>query len=65
MSELRRAQNRMQFGKAEDTVLDSFGNEVGLGMSAREKIAVNENTGARMSKRMAERIGGDDKRQKR
>lgn len=65
MSELRRAQNRMEFGKAEDTVLDSFGNEVGLGMSAREKIAVNENTGARMSKRMAERIGGDDKRQKR
>lgn len=65
MSELRRAQNRMEFGKAEDTVVDSFGNEVGLGMSAREKIGVNENTGARMSKRMAERLGGDDKRQKR
>lgn len=65
MSELRRAQNRMEFGRKEETVTDSFGNEIGLGMLAKEKITVNENTGARMSKRMSERIGGDEKRQKR
>lgn len=58
MSEMRRAQNRMEFGKAEDTVMDGYGNEIGLGMAAKETAAVNENTGARMSKRMAERVGG-------
>lgn len=33
MSHLRQLQNRVEFGKQESTVLDSFGEEIGLGMS--------------------------------
>lgn len=57
MSELRKAQNKMQFGKQEDVVIDSFGEEVGLGMSHQiDGIQVNKNTDARMSKAMINRL---------
>lgn len=57
MSELRKAQNKMEFGKQEDMVMDSFGEEVGLGMSHQmEGIQVNRNTDARLSKAMISRL---------
>lgn len=56
MSELRRAQNKMEFGKQEDTFTDAFGEEVGLGMSRSANIQVNANTGAKMSKAMVARL---------
>lgn len=57
MSELRKAQNRMEFGKEERTVTDSFGEEVGLGMSRDiEAARVNRNTDARLSKAMIGRL---------
>lgn len=33
ISHLRQLQNRVEFGKQEDTILDAFGEEIGLGMS--------------------------------
>lgn len=57
MSDLRKAQNKMEFGKQELTVTDSFGEEVGLGMSRQlDGILVNRNTDARMSKKMISRL---------
>ncbi|KAK6454498.1 splicing factor [Scheffersomyces xylosifermentans] len=63
MSELRKAQNKMEFGKQEDSITDSFGEEVGLGMSRSNggvgrigEIRVNTNTSARMSKSMVQRL---------
>lgn len=61
MSELRKAQNRMEFGKQEETILDSYGDEVGLGMSHNNqsrigKININKNTGAKMTKAMSQRL---------
>ena len=62
MSELRKAQNKMEFGKQEDTIMDDFGEEIGLGMSRSGggnrlgQIQINKNTDARMSKAMAERL---------
>lgn len=57
MSELRKAQNKMQFGQQEQSVVDSFGDEVGLGMSGHAAhILANRNTDARMSKAMVGRL---------
>lgn len=57
MSELRKAQNKMEFGKQEQVVVDSFGEEVGLGMtSLLETVQINRNTDARMSKAMISRL---------
>ncbi|EGW33129.1 uncharacterized protein SPAPADRAFT_150803 [Spathaspora passalidarum NRRL Y-27907] len=62
MSELRSAQNKMEFGKEEDTVMDGFGEEIGLGMTKSGgsgrigQIKVNTNTNARMSKAMIQRL---------
>lgn len=59
MSELRKAQNKMEFGKEEDTVMDAFGEEIGLGMSRSNgalAARVNGNTGAKMSKAMVGRL---------
>lgn len=61
MSELRKAQNKMEFGKQEDYIMDEFGEEVGLGMSksgtgGRLKIQANNNTSAKMSKSMINRL---------
>ncbi|CUM52623.1 uncharacterized protein AC631_00629 [Debaryomyces fabryi] len=60
MSELRKAQNKMEFGKQEESVIDSFGEEVGLGMSrggaGRLNIQLNTNTNAKMSKSLTNRL---------
>lgn len=57
MSDLRKAQNKMEFGKAERTITDTFGEEVGLGMSRELDAAkVNRNTDARLSKSMIQRL---------
>lgn len=57
MSDLRKAQNKMEFGKLELSVTDSFGEEVGLGMSRQlDGVLVNRNTDARMSKKMISRL---------
>lgn len=62
MSELRKAQNKMGFGTQEDSVIDAFGEEIGLGMSKTNgsgrigEIKINTNTGARMSKAMVSRL---------
>ncbi|CCH42402.1 U4/U6 small nuclear ribonucleoprotein [Wickerhamomyces ciferrii] len=56
-SELRKAQNRMEFGKVENSVTDGFGEEIGLGMSGSlSGIAVNTNTNAKVSKAMKNRL---------
>lgn len=55
MSELRKAQNKMAFGKQEDTIMDSFGEEIGLGMSKGIR-GINTNTGAVMSKGLTARL---------
>lgn len=61
MSELRKAQNKMEFEKQEESILDSFGEEVGLGMSrggagGRLNVQVNSNTNAKMSKALTSRL---------
>jgi U4/U6 small nuclear ribonucleoprotein PRP31 len=62
MSELRKAQNKMGFGTREDSVVDGFGEEIGLGMSRSNgtgrigEIKINTNTSARMSKAMVSRL---------
>ncbi|OBA22681.1 Nop domain-containing protein [Metschnikowia bicuspidata var. bicuspidata NRRL YB-4993] len=57
MSDLRKAQNKMLFGTQEQTVMDGFGDEVGLGMSRQmDGVLVNRNTDARMSKAMVARL---------
>lgn len=57
MSELRKAQNKMEFGKQEEYFVDSFGEEVGLGMSKSGRmIQTNTNTNAKMSKAMIARL---------
>lgn len=57
MSELRKAQNKMEFGKEEQVVTDAFGDDVGLGLSKQtDGVKVNRNTDARISKSMALRL---------
>ncbi|CAK9438292.1 uncharacterized protein LODBEIA_P25160 [Lodderomyces beijingensis] len=63
MSELRKAQNKLEFGKQEETITDDYGEDIGLGMSRSGggngrlgQIQVNKNTSARMSKSMIERL---------
>lgn len=57
LSELRKAQNRMEFGKLENTVTDGFGEEIGLGMTGSlSKIPINTNTRAKVSKNMKNRL---------
>ncbi|KAI3406286.2 PRP31 [Candida oxycetoniae] len=62
MSELRKAQNIMEFGKQEQTIMDEYGEEIGLGVSRTGglgrlgQIQINKNTSARMSKAMVERL---------
>lgn len=57
MSDLRKAQNRMQFGAEEQSLVDGFGEEIGLGMSKNlDGVQVNRNTDARMSKAMVSRL---------
>lgn len=56
VSELRKAQNKMEFGKEEQTVTDVYGEEVGLGLSRQVNVEINRNTDARMSKAMVSRL---------
>lgn len=57
LSELRKAQNRMEFGKQENTVTDGFGEEIGLGMTGSlSNIPINTNTRAEVSKNMKNRL---------
>lgn len=61
MSELRNAQNKMEFGKEEQSVTDAYGEEIGFGMSKQINIQVNRNTDARMSKAMINRLQSQKK----
>lgn len=66
MSDLRKAQNKMEFGKREDTIIDSYGDEVGLGMSKGDrisKIKINKSTNAKMSKSMIQRLQNNNNNQ--
>lgn len=57
MSEIRKAQNKMEFGREETAVVDAFGEEVGLGLSKQiDGVRANRNTDARMSKAMVSRL---------
>lgn len=57
LSELRKAQNRMEFGKQENTITDGFGEEIGLGMTGSlSNIPINTNTRAKVSKGMKNRL---------
>ncbi|KAK6203094.1 splicing factor [Scheffersomyces amazonensis] len=69
MSELRKAQNKMEFGKQEDSIMDSYGEEIGLGMSRSSgsngrigAIKINTNTNAKMSKAMTNRLQQSNKK---
>ncbi|RCK67131.1 U4/U6 small nuclear ribonucleoprotein Prp31 [Candida viswanathii] len=70
MSELRKAQNKMEFGKQEDTIMDGFGEEIGLGMSGSGsssgrigQILVNTKTNAKMSKGMIKKLQSQQKQE--
>ncbi|KAH3675102.1 hypothetical protein WICMUC_002934 [Wickerhamomyces mucosus] len=57
LSELRKAQNIMEFGKKENTITDSFGEEIGLGITGSlSKIPININNKAKISKDMKNRL---------
>lgn len=57
LSELRKAQNRMEFGKKENSVVDTFGEEIGLGMSGTMSAApISTGNRAKVSKSMKNRL---------
>ena len=66
MTQLRQLQNRVEFGKQENTVLNAFGEEIGLGMtkkSLQRKTKISKygvmgksNNNAKMTKAMKSRI---------
>lgn len=65
MSDLRKAQNKMVFGQQEDSIMDSFGEEIGLGMSrgvstaggsSSLNIKMNNRVGGKVSKAMEARL---------
>lgn len=67
MSHLRQLQNRVEFGKQEATVLDAFGEELGLGMSkaslnsngeSSRYIGGKVNNKAKLTKKMKARVKG-------
>lgn len=72
MTELQKAQNRMEFGKAEDTVMDAYGEEIGLGMAGRNTSVSTSSIRAvqgkdvkwNLSKKMAERLKHLDDRKR-
>lgn len=67
MSELRKAQNKMEFGKQEDTIMDGFGEEIGLGMTGNSgrigQLQVNTKTNAKMSKGMIKKLQTQQKQE--
>ncbi|GMF08126.1 unnamed protein product [Ambrosiozyma monospora] len=61
MSELAKAQNKMAFGKEEETRMDAFGEEIGLGMAGKfsnggSYRTMAETKKAQMTKAMASKI---------
>lgn len=59
MSEMRKAQNKMEFGKQEETYMDAFGEEVGIGMSRSLAMApIKAKSNLKLSKAMAARVQG-------
>ena len=58
LSHARQLQNRMEFGKQENTTIDAFGEEVGLGMMNQSVMKNRSETGrvAKMSKKMKKRV---------
>ncbi|GMM33513.1 U4/U6-U5 snRNP complex subunit [Saccharomycopsis crataegensis] len=68
MTDLQKAQNRMVFGKEEDTVMTEFGDEIGLGMAGRNSMLGTGNIRAvgntkikhSLSKKMNNRLKGAD-----
>ncbi|CAH2352807.1 pre-mRNA-processing factor 31 [[Candida] railenensis] len=69
MSDLRKAQNKMAFGQQEDSIMDSFGEEIGLGMSrgvstaggsSSLNIKVNNRVGGKVSKAMEARLKNEE-----
>lgn len=58
LSHLRQLQNRMEFGKAEQSITDDTGEEIGLGMARSFQGASMATTGgAKMTKAMKRRLG--------
>jgi U4/U6 small nuclear ribonucleoprotein PRP31 len=56
-SDYRKLQNRFEFGKKEATVMDAYGEEVGLGMTGSiGNVTPNDNTRAKISKGMKNRL---------
>lgn len=64
-SNMAKAQNKLKFGEIEESYVDSFGNEVGLGMVKQDNVKVNNNTKATMSKSMKSRLTNDENEKKR
>lgn len=69
LSHLRQLQNRVEFGKQEQTVMDSFGEEIGMGMihtslqklsQVNSEIDRNVNNRAKLSKTMRARLNEFD-----
>ncbi|CDO93924.1 unnamed protein product [Kluyveromyces dobzhanskii CBS 2104] len=64
MSHLRQMQNRMEFGKEEQTTLDPYGEEIGFGMAnSRNAIALSSsfNNKTKMRKGMRSRLAQETK----
>lgn len=56
-SDFRKLQNRVEFGKKESTIMDTYGEEIGLGMtSSIGNVKLNQNTRAKLSKSMKNRL---------
>ncbi|CAH6720159.1 pre-mRNA-processing factor 31 [[Candida] jaroonii] len=63
LSELAKAQNKVEFGKREDSVINQFGEEVGFGIiknSSLKKFNINTNTNAKLSKALKSRLENND-----
>lgn len=57
LSQLRQLQNRMEFGKPEQSITDDTGEELGLGMAkSLRNVPVTQGNGAKMSKAMKRRM---------
>ena len=73
-SYLRQLQNRVEFGKPETTVMDSFGEEIGLGMASASLRRLTGSSGgiddsrpvnntAKMTKKMRRRLQEDERQE--
>ncbi|SCW01859.1 LAFE_0E08856g1_1 [Lachancea fermentati] len=64
LSHTRQLQNRMEFGKAEQSVMDTFGEEIGMGMakSLQATQPTPQNNSAKLRKSMKRRLENDVER---